>query len=167
MRQVLGGIKIKGNLKIFAIAGASVLLLDQITKYAVMAYLAQYEVIETVPGFFNLVYYRNPGAAFGILNKAGALGKFILLGISAGALFFIASLVRSSKDKLYTFGLSLIAGGAAGNLIDRAREGSVVDFLDFHIGGLHWPAFNVADTAITIGVACALLSFFTSARNKD
>ena len=162
-----GGVKIKGTLKIFAIVGAAVLILDQITKYAVMAYLAPYEVIETVPGFFNLVYYRNPGAAFGILNKAGALGKYILLAISAGALFFIASLVRSSKDRLYTFGLSLIAGGAAGNLIDRAREGSVVDFLDFYIGGLHWPAFNVADSAITAGVVCALLSFFTSAKTKN
>lgn len=163
---MLGGVKIKGNLKIFAITGAAVLILDQITKYAVMAHLSPYEVIETVPGFFNLVYYRNPGAAFGILNKAGALGKYILLAISAGALFFIASLVRSSKDSLYTLGLSLIAGGAAGNLIDRAREGSVVDFLDFYIGSLHWPAFNVADSAITVGVVCALLSFFTSAKTR-
>ena len=154
-------------MKIFALIAAAVITLDQLTKFLVVASLAPYEAIEAVPGFFNLVYYRNPGAAFGILNKAGAAGKFILLGISAGALVIIASLARSSKDSLYTLGLSLIAGGAAGNLIDRAREGSVVDFLDFYAGTLHWPAFNVADTAITIGVVCALLSFFNSGKAKN
>lgn len=149
-------------MKIFAVIGICVLLLDQLTKYAVVSALSQYEAIEAVPGYFNLVYYRNAGAAFGILNKAGDFGKFILLGISAVAIVVIASLASSSRDRLYTIGLSLIAGGAAGNLIDRALYGSVVDFLDFHIGSLHWPAFNVADSAISVGVAFALLSFFRS-----
>lgn len=167
MQQVRGGVEIKGNLKIFGLVAAAVVIADQLTKLVVVTYLAPYEMIETVPGFFNLVYYRNPGAAFGMLNRAGDLGRFLLLGISAVALVVIASLARSSKDDLYTLGLSLIAGGAAGNLIDRALYGSVVDFLDFHLGSFHWPAFNVADSAITIGVACALISFFSQHKAID
>jgi len=167
MRQVRGGFKISGNMKIFSLVGAAVLVLDQITKLAVTAVLAPYEIVEAVPGFFNLVYYRNPGAAFGILNRSGFSGKLILIGISIGALVLIASMVRGSKDRLYTWALSLIAGGAAGNLVDRIRQGSVVDFLDFHISGHHWPAFNVADSAITAGVGLALLSFFISRKNEN
>ena len=154
-------------MKIFALVGASVLVLDQITKLAVTAVLAPYEIVKTVPGFFNIVHYLNPGAAFGILNKSGFSGKLILIGVSIGALVLIASMVRGSKDRLYTFALSLIAGGAAGNLVDRIRQGSVIDFLDFHIGGHHWPAFNVADSAITVGVGLAILSFFTSHKNEN
>lgn len=167
MRQVRGGFKISGNMKIFSLVGASVLVLDQLTKLVVTAVLAPYEIVEAVPGFFNLVYYRNPGAAFGILNRSGFSGKLILIGISIGALVLIASMVRGSKDRLYTWALSLIAGGAAGNLVDRIRQGSVVDFLDFHISGHHWPAFNVADSAITAGVGLALLSFFISRKNEN
>lgn len=162
-----GGFKISGNMKIFSLVGAAVLVLDQLTKFVVTAVLAPYEIVQTVPGFFNLVYYRNPGAAFGILNRSGFSGKLILIGISIGALVLIASMVRGSKDRLYTWALSLIAGGAAGNLVDRIRHGSVVDFLDFHISGHHWPAFNVADSAITAGVGLALLSFFISRKNEN
>ena len=154
-------------MKIFALVGASVLVLDQITKLAVTAALAPYEIVKAVPGFFNIVHYLNPGAAFGILNKSGFSGKLILIGVSIGALVLIASMVRGSKDRLYTFALSLIAGGAAGNLVDRIRQGSVIDFLDFHIGGHHWPAFNVADSAITVGVGLAIRSFFTSHKNEN
>ena len=154
-------------MKIFALVGAAVLVLDQITKLAVTAALAPYEIVKAVPGFFNIVHYLNPGAAFGILNKSGFSGKLILIGVSIGALVLIASMVRGSKDRLYTFALSLIAGGAAGNLVDRIRQGSVIDFLDFHIGGHHWPAFNVADSAITVGVGLAILSFFTSRRAEN
>jgi len=154
-------------MKIFALVGSAVLVLDQITKLAVTAALAPYEIVKAVPGFFNIVHYLNPGAAFGILNKSGFSGKLILIGVSIGALVLIASMVRGSKDRLYTFALSLIAGGAAGNLVDRIRQGSVIDFLDFHIGGHHWPAFNVADSAITVGVGLAILSFFTSHKNEN
>lgn len=167
MRQVRGGIKISGNMKIFSLVGAAVLVLDQITKLVVTAVLAPYEIVEAVPGFFNLVYYLNPGAAFGILNRSGFSGKLILIGISIGALVLIASMVRGSKDRLYTWALSLIAGGAAGNLVDRIRQGSVIDFLDFHISGHHWPAFNVADSAISVGVGLALLSFFISRKTEN
>jgi signal peptidase II len=167
MRQVRGGFKISGNMKIFSLVGAAVLVLDQITKLVVTAALSPYEIVEAVPGFFNLVYYLNPGAAFGILNRSGFTGKLILIGISIGALVLIASMVRGSKDRLYTYALSLIAGGAAGNLVDRIRQGSVVDFLDFHISGHHWPAFNVADSAISVGVGLALLSFFISRKNEN
>lgn len=166
MRQVRGGVEINGNMKIFAVVAALVLVLDQATKFAVTSTLALYEVIEAVPGFFNLVYYRNPGAAFGILNKGGLLGKLVLIGISIGALIVIASLVRSSKDRLYAVALSLIAGGAAGNLVDRAIHGSVVDFLEFYVGSFYWPAFNVADTAISVGVGLAIISYFVSNKSR-
>lgn len=166
MRQVRGGIEISGNMKIFTVVGLAVLILDQATKFAVTSTLALHEVVETIPGFFNLVYYRNPGAAFGILNKGGLIGKLILIGISVGALVIIASLVRSSKDRLYAFALSLIAGGAAGNLLDRAKDGSVVDFLEFYINTYYWPAFNVADTAISVGVGLAILSYFKSSKES-
>lgn len=153
-------------MKIFAFIASLIVIVDQAAKLMVASRLALYEVIEVVPGFFNLVYYRNTGAAFGILNKGGLIGKFILIGISAGALVIIASLVRSSKDRLYSLGLSLIAGGAAGNLIDRAIYGSVIDFLEFYVGSFVWPAFNIADSAITVGVGLAILSYFTSDKSR-
>ncbi len=167
MRQVRGGLAIKGNMKIFAIVGALVLVLDQAAKAVVKAAMAPYEIIEVIPGFFNLVHYMNTGAAFGILNRSGATGKLLLIGISIGALVVIATIVRRSKERLYTFALSLIAGGAAGNLVDRVRQGSVIDFLDFHISGHHWPAFNVADMAISAGVGLAFLSFFFSRKSES
>lgn len=162
-----GGIEIGGGMRIFALMGAAVLLLDQLTKYAVKASLAPYEIIEVVPGFFNLVHYMNTGAAFGILNRSGSAGKFLLIGISIAALVVIATIVRRSRERLYTLALSLIAGGAAGNLVDRVRQGSVVDFLEFYIGSYRWPAFNVADTAISVGVGLALLSLFVSRKSEE
>lgn len=151
-------------MKMFFLIAAAVVVLDQATKLAVTAVLPLHDVVEVVPGFFNLVHYTNKGAAFGILNKAGLWGKLALIAISAGAIVVIASLVRSSTDRLYALGLSLIAGGAAGNLIDRAWQGAVTDFLEFYAGSFVWPAFNVADTAITAGVALAVLSYILPRR---
>lgn len=164
MRKMHGGAQIKKGLKIIIATALAVAVLDQLTKFAVMRSLAFNQVIETIPGFFDIVYFRNPGAAFGIFNDGGVLRTVFLISTSVASLIVIGVLLKQSKDTLMTFALSLVAGGAVGNLIDRARFGSVVDFLYFHIGEHYWPAFNVADSAITVGVALAIASYYLSGR---
>lgn len=153
------------NLKIILLTALSVTALDQLTKYIVMSSLDLNQVVETVPGLFDLVYFKNPGAAFGIFNDGGIWRTVFLIGTSVVSLVVIGALLRQSKDTLMTFALSLIAGGAVGNLIDRVRFGAVVDFLYFHAGEYYWPAFNVADSAITVGVALAIASYYFAGRN--
>lgn len=132
----------------------AVLALDQITKHLIATRFPVHETRPLISGFFNLVNVRNRGMAFGIMNRPGAdWGFYLLLGATLGAvallLFWFYRL--KSEDKAMTLPLSLILGGATGNLLDRVRLGEVIDFLDFHIGAYHWPAFNVADSAITVG----------------
>ncbi len=155
-----GGPEIKGNLKILIPTAICVIVLDQATKAVISGAMSVNEAIPMVSGFFNLVYIKNPGAAFGILSKAGSLSKIILIGATIAELFIILVFLRDAKTRLFAFALSMIAGGAVGNLIDRLRHGSVVDFLDFYAGNLHWPAFNVADAAITTGVVIAFVSMY-------
>ncbi len=140
-----------------------VVIADQVTKALITGRLAWGEAHTILPGLFNIVYYKNTGAAFGIFSSGGSGRTTFLTIVSLVALIIIAVLIRRSSDGRNALALSLIAGGAIGNLIDRIRYGSVVDFLDFHIGTLHWPAFNIADSAITTGVIVMLyLSFFPS-----
>lgn len=155
-----GGVEIKKKLEILAATAVLLIVLDQVTKYLVTARLRLNEVIEVIPGLFNIVLYRNPGAAFSVFNTGGFLRTLFLIAVSIVALVIIAVLIRQSKDTLMSFALSMVAGGAAGNLIDRIRYGSVIDFLDFYAGKYHWPAFNVADSAITAGVALAIFSYY-------
>lgn len=139
-------------------SAAGIALADVATKRAVQATL---ELGDRIPltGFFNLVYYLNPGAAFSFLAGASGWQKPLLLAFGVVASVFVAWLMlRSQDDRWLLFGLAGILGGAVGNVIDRARQGAVVDWLDFHAGGWHWPAFNVADTAITLGAASIVLS---------
>jgi len=151
--------KIRNNFKILAATAVIIVVLDQLTKAIVMQSMAPYESIEVIPGFFNLVFYMNQGAAFGILNEGGLARKLFLIGTSLAALAIVAVLVWQSRSALATVALSLIAGGAIGNLIDRARFGFVIDFLDFFFSTHHWPAFNVADSAITVGVGLTLVIY--------
>ena len=141
---------------IFLIIGAGILLIDQVTKEFVTQRLALHENVEVIPGFFDFTYVRNTGGAFGILaGKASHLRTGLFLTISCVALGIILYLYASippGKPWLGA-GLAMTFGGALGNLVDRLRFGEVVDFLDFHIGTLHWPAFNVADSAISVGIA--------------
>jgi len=127
-------------------------LLDQVTKAVVTHYLLLHQAVEVIAGFFSIIHVHNPGAAFGILREWEGIRTLFLITVSLVALAVIVYLYRKCRGKWSAFALSLIAGGAVGNLIDRVRFGEVVDFLDFSIGGYHWPAFNVADTAITVGV---------------
>ncbi|TDV08253.1 signal peptidase II [Paraburkholderia caballeronis] len=128
-----------------------VILADQLTKIAV-ARMFSYGQVREITSFFNLVLVYNRGAAFSFLAAAGGWQRwaFTVLGVVA-ALVICYLLKRHSAQRLFCTALALILGGALGNVIDRLVYGHVIDFLDFHVGGWHWPAFNVADSAITIG----------------
>ena len=139
---------------------AAIIILDLWTKALVLAKIDLHEAIPVVPSFFQLVHVRNTGAAFGI--GANAESRIIPLLLNAGAIAVFCVVVvyafRSAlTDRLLQTGLHLILGGAIGNLLDRFRFGYVVDFLDVYIGTHHWPAFNVADSAICIGIALLFL----------
>jgi signal peptidase II len=132
----------------------TVIALDQITKYLVSTYLSPADSIEILP-FLHLVIIKNIGAAFGMFKN---FGSSFFIGISAIAIIFVIWLLITSK---YNFvGLSLVLGGAIGNLIDRILYGKVIDFIDFSVGRFHWPAFNVADSSLTIGIIVILLTSF-------
>lgn len=132
---------------------AAVLVLDQLTKYAVSRTFALHEVVEVTP-FFNLVLVYNRGAAFSFLSSAAGWQRELFIAIAVAACFLIAWLMRKhSEQALFCLALSLILGGAIGNVVDRVLLGAVTDFLDFHAFGYHWPAFNVADSAISCGAA--------------
>jgi len=128
---------------------------DQITKAIVSTTMGLQETIEVLPGFFNITYVRNKGAAFGILSRpGGVVGPYLLILASLLAIGFLVWIwLRERPSSLRdTASLGLILGGAVGNLVDRVKAGEVIDFLDFHLGPYHWPAFNLADSAVTVGV---------------
>ncbi|HEV7802216.1 MAG TPA: signal peptidase II [Burkholderiales bacterium] len=132
---------------------AAVLVLDQLTKFAVTHTFALHEMREMAP-FFNLVLVYNSGAAFSLLSDAAGWQRELFIAIALGASIWIAWLLRKyATQTLFCLALALILGGAIGNVIDRVLVGAVVDFLDFHAFGYHWPAFNVADSAISCGAA--------------
>lgn len=139
-------------------AGAvGVILLDQITKAWVLAAFHLHESVVVTP-FFNLVLVMNPGASFSFLADAGGWQRWFFITLALAVSTWLAVMIRRhAAERLMPAALTLILGGALGNVIDRIRFGAVVDFLDFHLGGWHWPAFNVADSAITIGVILLLL----------
>ena len=152
---------------IFSITLLVVLLLDQLTKIIINSSFTLYESLSIIPGLFNLTYIRNPGAAFGFLADADPMFRSVFfIAVSVVAVIFIILVIRKIRtdELLSTFGLSLILGGALGNLIDRIRFGEVIDFLDFYLGSYHWPAFNMADSAISIG---ALLLIWQIIRKKN
>ncbi len=135
---------------------AFVVLLDQASKAWVLASFRYLESVVVTP-FFNLVLVYNSGAAFSFLAGAGGWQKWFFVVLALGISAWLLSLLRKhARERLLPTALSLILGGALGNVIDRLRFDAVVDFLDFHLAGYHWPAFNVADSAITVGVALML-----------
>jgi signal peptidase II len=130
---------------------AAIVLIDQWTKIAIERAF-DYGDVHPVTGFFNLVLTYNKGAAFSFLASASGWQKHFLTVIGIGAsLFILYLLARHGSQKLFSLALAMILGGAIGNVIDRLAYGHVVDFLDFHAGGWHWPAFNMADSAIVGG----------------
>jgi len=139
---------------------AAIVAADQLTKAIILARLAPGERLE-VTGFFNLVLAFNKGAAFSLLAQAPGWQTPVLVAIAlAAAAILSALIVRNLHKRLLCTGLALVLGGALGNLVDRLRLGHVVDFIDLHAAGWHWPAFNVADSAITVGAVLLILDGF-------
>jgi signal peptidase II len=149
---------------LYLLLAVVVLVLDQASKWTVTQTLALGETRRILPGLFNLTHLRNRGAAFGLFADAESVAVVIsLIVFSVVALVLVLVLLwRGVASPLSGWGLGLILGGALGNLFDRLRNGSVVDFLDFHLGPYHWPAFNVADSAIVMGAAMLMLELFWS-----
>ena len=145
----------------------AVLAADRATKWLVLQAFEAGERLE-VTGFFNLVLVFNKGAAFSFLAGAGGwqTGFFAAVALVATVVISVL-LVRQPGQRLFCTGLALILGGALGNLWDRLTLGGVVDFLDFHAAGWHWPAFNVADCGITVGAAILILESFLQPRAGD
>jgi signal peptidase II len=138
----------------------AVVVLDQATKALIMAKFSMFELQPVIPGLFNLTYLTNTGAAFGMLAGAPTIWRQVFfVGVAVVAIGVLVFSYRQFRNqgRIFAHAIGLIAGGAVGNLIDRLRFGAVVDFLDFYIGTRHWPAFNVADAAITIGVGLFIL----------
>jgi signal peptidase II len=134
-----------------------IVLIDQLTKIAIERAF-DYGDVHPITGFFNLVLTYNKGAAFSFLASASGWQKHFLTVVGIGAsLFILYLLARHGSQRLFSLALAMILGGAIGNVIDRLAYGHVVDFLDFHVGGWHWPAFNVADSAIVGGAILLVL----------
>ena len=158
------------NIVLFIFGAIAVIVLDQITKAVITEKLFMYGSHKVIDGFFSLVYVMNPGAAFGFLAGAPEIFRYIFfISITFLAILLIIYYILKSKsqDVLIVISLTLIFGGAVGNLIDRIRFGAVVDFLDFYIGTWHWPAFNAADSAISIGAVLMIWEMLVSRKKTS
>jgi signal peptidase II len=155
---------VKRRLELLVVA--AIALLDQATKLLVVRELGLHETIEIVPGLLNLTHVRNSGVAFGFLNATSFAFKPALMAVLAFAALIGVALYAtqlSPHQRWARIGLALILGGAAGNLVDRARQGYVVDFVDVYWGTWHFWAFNVADAAISVGVSMLILDLLRPA----
>lgn len=149
---------------------AVVVVLDQATKALVMERFAMFELKTVIPGLFDLTYLTNTGAAFGLLAGAQTVWRQVFfVGVAVAAIGVMVFSYRQFRrqGRIFAHAIGLIAGGAVGNLIDRLQFGAVVDFLYFHIGTHYWPAFNVADSAICVGVGLFLLGSMLASRSPD
>lgn len=157
----------RGKYRILAAVSALVLIIDQATKVFIDRTMELYSSIPVISGLFSITYMRNKGAAFSFLSNFSYRIPFFI-AISAVALLVIAVAFRNLRDdqRLVAISLSLIFSGALGNLIDRVRLGEVIDFLDVYWRTHHWPAFNVADSAICIGVGLLALDMLREERRK-
>jgi signal peptidase II len=143
-------------------------ILDQASKLAIAGSMQLYQSIEIVP-YFNLTYVHNTGAAFSFLSEAGGWQRWFFAGLALVISVVIAVWLARLKrhETLLAVALSLILGGAIGNLIDRLAYGYVIDFLDVYYQTWHWPAFNIADSAITLGVILMLVESFGLVKSED
>lgn len=144
---------------------AAVVAADQLTKFWIEAVFREFEVLVVWP-VFNLTLVYNTGAAFSLLSDAGGWQRWFFVGLASVISLAMVAWLRQLRadERLTGFGLALVIGGAVGNLIDRVRLGKVVDFLQWHWEQWYWPSFNVADSAITVGVVLLLIDTFRSAR---
>ena len=148
----------------------AIIVVDQITKAYIDGSMYLHESIPIIPGYFNLTYIRNPGAAFGIMGTMSSGFRiifFFLTSVLAMGLLITIFIRLDPGDWWGQLTIASIFGGAIGNFIDRLQYGEVIDFLDVYINGYHWPAFNVADSAISVGVCSLLLLFAFEKRKSD
>jgi len=140
-----------------------VIVLDQASKWIMVSWLSLYETVAVTP-FFNLTMAHNTGAAFSFLAGAGGWQRWFFIGLTSviSIVLFIWLKKLSTQAKLEAISISLILGGAIGNVIDRIYFGYVIDFLDVYVGSYHWPAFNIADSAICVGAALLIIDSFIS-----
>ncbi len=160
----------KRKYHILTIVVGGIIITDQFTKYLIHQTFDLHQSYVIINGFFNLTYIQNPGAAFGIFADAGIVFRTVFLtGVGFLAIFFLGYYFQKSPESAWKTHLSfaLILGGAFGNLIDRIRLGTVVDFLDFYLGRFHWPAFNVADSAISVGLTLLIILFLTNSKGEE
>jgi len=140
----------------------SIVIVDQISKWLVLASLQPGDAVYVAP-FFNWVLTFNPGAAFSFLSDASGWQRWFFTALALGvAAWIVTILPRHSSDLRLSLALTLILGGAVGNVVDRLRFGAVVDFIQWHVAGFYWPAFNVADSAISVGAALIIWDQFSS-----
>jgi signal peptidase II len=147
-----------------------VVVLDQVTKYIVEKQVRLFEVITVIPGFFNITHVRNKGAAFSLFASSPMVFRSLFfIAVSIIAVVVLVFLIRKTNERLQVAAFSLIAGGAVGNLIDRIRYGEVVDFIQWYVKSYYWPSFNVADSAITVGVVLLAydMLFGSSAKHQQ
>jgi signal peptidase II len=152
------------------ITAAVILVLDQAIKLLVTDALAPFQHKPIIPGFFNLVLVYNKGAAFGILNDPDSSWQvlfFILITLLAVIILVYLLRTTARRDRFFILGLGAILGGALGNLVDRIRLGKVIDYLDFSVRQFHWPAFNIADMAITLGALALIISLYRNERHAS
>ncbi len=138
-------------------AAAAVALVDQLSKWWIVERVMDPPRALEVTGFFNLMLIYNRGVSFGILDSEAALLPWVLSGLAVAIVIGLVVWLRHIEGRWPGIAVGLIVGGAVGNVVDRLRLGAVIDFLDLHWAGFHWPAFNLADSAITVGVALLLL----------
>ena len=148
---------------------ALVFVLDRATKVLIERNVSIWDTLQVIPGFFNIVHTKNRGAAFGMFSDGTSeVRTFLLIGVSIAVLIFVAVLLLQpsragfSGSRTTMIGLSLVLGGAVGNIYDRIVSGMVTDFLEFYVGQWHFAAFNVADSAITVGAGLLLLDMWMS-----
>lgn len=147
----------RGKLWVWLAIALAIILVDQLTKVLVL-HSFQYGDVRPVASFFNLVRVHNTGAAFSFLAGASGWQRWFFIGLGLVAAGVIVWMLRTQgHQRLFAWALTLILGGALGNVIDRSLHGYVVDFLDFHMGGRHFPTFNIADSAITLGAILLIL----------
>lgn len=148
-----------------AIGMGVALALDQATKWLVTTLYVPPGGVEFTP-FLNLVFWRNPGVTFGLFDGHGELGRWILTALALAITVALAIWLRRTERRLGAVALGLVMGGALGNVVDRVRVGAVTDFIDLHLAGRHWPAFNIADVAVVTGVVILLLDDHLNARRE-
>ena len=154
-------------MRIGLLAGGIILILDHLTKWLIRDVVLDGARYIEITGFFNLVEVWNRGVSFGLLASDSAWTPYLLSALALAIATVLLFWLRKADNQLLALALGIVIGGAVGNVIDRLIWGHVFDFLDFHIAGYHWPAFNVADSAISVGVVLILVDGFIAKRREQ